>query len=115
MDDKTIDENKGYSMSLYKTIAALSVEHGVYLIQNERTGRVYVKKELQRYDLSVYQALYKNRIQGIPAIIELVENDGIPRQGHYITEKLSALGLHCYFTGCVGKRMCLLGLSLVMA
>ena len=75
MDDITIVENDEEILLLYKVIASLNDDHGVYLVQDERTGRVYVKKEMEMFDRAVYQTLYENKIRGIPGIICLFEKD----------------------------------------
>lgn len=62
-------------LSFYKEIAAVDERHGVVLVQNVDTGKVYVKKTLDHYDKEVFEAIRDSHFQGIPVIKELIEAD----------------------------------------
>ena len=64
------------NLSFYKEIAEVDKRHGVVLVQHTDTGKIYVKKTLQHYDLAVFRTLQENRYAGIPVIKELMESDG---------------------------------------
>ena len=61
-------------LSCYHNITALNEEHHVYLVRHKETDKLYVRKFLTRYNLSVFQALKDHPITGVPRIIELQEN-----------------------------------------
>ena len=60
-------------LSFYKEIASVNERHGVMLVQHTDTGKVFVKKSLNHYDLDVYKALKEGRYDGIPVIKDLIE------------------------------------------
>ena len=60
--------------SCYQTIAAIHPRHDVYLVQHAQTKKIYVKKLLSIYNLSVYQHLQENPVFGIPKIHEIIKN-----------------------------------------
>lgn len=62
-------------LSCYREIAVLNAGHGVTLVQHTTTGVVYVKKTLTVYNAEVYRTLRDRHINGIPEIIELIEED----------------------------------------
>ena len=61
-------------MSDYKIISALNEEHKVYLVQSALSGKVYVQKILDVYNIRVYEYLYRNPVSGIPRIINYYED-----------------------------------------
>jgi serine/threonine protein kinase len=61
--------------SNYKTIAILNESHGIYLVQDQSTNRIYVKKILDVYNPDIYKKLYSTPVPGIPKIIEFYEQD----------------------------------------
>lgn len=63
------------SISYYKTITTLNEEHKIYLVQHQETGKIYVKKILDIYNIDVYNALYRNPIPGTPTIVDMYEDD----------------------------------------
>lgn len=85
-----MDVEAELSLSYYKQIGVLNERHGVVLVQHTETGRVFVKKTLEIYDLRVYEIIRANRWPGIPPIAELVETGG---QLHVIEEYISGLSL----------------------
>lgn len=63
------------TLSFYKDISELNIEHGITLVKHIETGQFYVKKIVKNYDASVYDTLKSGRFSGIPQICELI-NDG---------------------------------------
>jgi serine/threonine protein kinase len=61
-------------MSTYKTIANINESHKVYLVQDEETGKIYVRKILDIYNYNVYYQLYQNPIAGIPRIFDITKS-----------------------------------------
>lgn len=64
-------------LSCYHNITALNEEHHVYLVRHKETDKLYVRKFLTRYNLSVFQSLKDHPITGVPRIIELQETNNI--------------------------------------
>ena len=62
-------------LSFYKEIADIDKRHNVVLVQHADTGKVYVKKTLIRYDISVFEYIKNGHFPGIPTIHELIESD----------------------------------------
>jgi len=60
----------------YPVVAAISPSHGVWLVQNRYSGKLFVKKILTRYSLQVFRYLQEHPIPNMPAILELFEEDG---------------------------------------
>lgn len=61
-------------MSDYKIISSLNEGHKVYLVQSALSGRVYVQKILDVYNIRVYEYLYRNPVAGIPRLINYYED-----------------------------------------
>ena len=70
-----MDSAPRLTISHYKTIAVINESHNIYLVQHQDTKKVYVKKILDIYNSQIYQFLYRNKITGIPQIIDLHEDD----------------------------------------
>lgn len=62
-------------LSFYKEIASVNERHGVVLVQNSDTGKIYVKKTLKHYDRSIFDFIRRERLKGVPVITELIESD----------------------------------------
>ena len=62
-------------LSFYKEIASVNESHGVKLVQHMETGKVYVRKTLKHYDLSVFEFIRERRFDGVPVIKDLIETD----------------------------------------
>lgn len=71
MEDKRL-----YLEAVYRELTDVSAGHDVTLVQNNLTGKIYVKKELSRYSMEVFQTLHSHPIANVPQIIEMVELDG---------------------------------------
>ena len=63
-----------YRLSFYQECGVIDGRHNVTLVQHAETGRIYVRKEIYDYDLSVYNVLKRRHFTGIPEIIECVED-----------------------------------------
>ena len=70
----TIEEE--LALSYYKEISELNKDHGVYLVKNIQTSRLYVKKVLSVYNADVYRYLMSHPVENIPRIYEAVEDNG---------------------------------------
>lgn len=62
-----------YNIPLYEKIADLNRKHGVFLVKNIESGKIYVEKLLTVYNREVYDYLLNNPIKGTPQVIELYE------------------------------------------
>ncbi len=60
-------------MSDYNIISTLNEQHKVYLVQSALSGKVYVQKVLDVYNIRVYEYLYHNPVAGIPRLINYYE------------------------------------------
>ncbi|WP_455721194.1 serine/threonine-protein kinase [Agathobacter sp.] len=60
-------------MSDYNIISTLNEQHKVYLVQSALSGKVYVQKVLDVYNIRVYEYLYRNPVAGIPRLINYYE------------------------------------------
>lgn len=60
-------------MSDYNMISTLNEQHKVYLVQSALSGKVYVQKVLDVYNIRVYEYLYRNPVAGIPRLINYYE------------------------------------------
>ena len=63
-------------ISQCRTVAAISPEHQVYLVQHPDSRKLYVMKIMEVYNASVYRALYSAPVTGTPKIAECREEDG---------------------------------------
>ncbi|MBR0087353.1 MAG: serine/threonine protein kinase [Lachnospiraceae bacterium] len=63
-------------LSYYKEISVLNGPHRVFLVQHTESGRIFVKKTLQVYDLPVLTHLKENPVPHIPRIYDLFQEDG---------------------------------------
>ena len=79
-------------LSFYKELGVIDAKHAVKLVQHMESNRVFVLKTMKIYDLSVYQYLQQAHIPGVPAIEELIEDDGIL---YVIEEYVSGENLRC--------------------
>lgn len=64
------------TLSYYKTIADINAAHDIYLVQDSRDSKFYVKKILTVYSLDVYKHLLAHPIRNTPTIYAMVEDDG---------------------------------------
>ena len=62
-------------LSFYKEIASVNERHGVKLVQHVDTGKIYVKKTLSHYDLSIFEIIRNGHFSGVPVIKELIKSN----------------------------------------
>lgn len=63
-------------LSYYRDVAGISPEHGVYLVQDVRTGKFWVKKVLTVYNAGIYRYLQTHPVAHTPRIVLVEEEDG---------------------------------------
>ena len=63
------------NLSFYQQVADIDAEHHIYLVQDVRTHKFYVKKLLTTYNAEIYRYLQKHPVVNTPRII-LAEEDG---------------------------------------
>lgn len=63
------------TLSYYKKVADINREHDISLVQHQETGKFYVRKMLNVYNIDVFQQLAAHSIPGIPRIYEIAETD----------------------------------------
>ena len=68
---------KEVELSELTEVAAICAEHGVWLVQDRRTMRLYVKKHLSVYHIEVYRRLQAEPIPNTPRIYAMAEEDGV--------------------------------------
>ena len=64
-------------LSYYREIADIEADHGVFLVQDTRTKKIYVKKILPVYSLEIYQYLAQHPMEHTPRIRELAEDGNL--------------------------------------
>ncbi|MBQ8802880.1 MAG: serine/threonine protein kinase [Tyzzerella sp.] len=64
-----------YPLSTYQDITPLCKNGHVMLVQNERDGKLYVKKQLLCYNLDVYLHLQKNPVNNTPNIYGIYQKE----------------------------------------
>lgn len=70
-----MDSSYSLNISCYRTIAVINEEHNIFLVQDQNTQKIYVKKVLDIYNLSIYIYLRQNKITGIPQVIDICEEN----------------------------------------
>ena len=71
-----MDLENELKLSYYKEIADIDAPHGVKLVQQVESGKLFVKKTLDVYDRRVFGYLQAHPVKGTPSIAELVEEGG---------------------------------------
>ena len=69
-------------LSWYQQVAAIDETHSVFLVQDVRDGKFYVKKLLTVYNLDIYRHLQAHPIENTPRIYLLREENGRESQEH---------------------------------
>ncbi len=64
-------------ISCYKKIADLNKDHGLAIVQHIETGKIYIKKVMSVYNLSVYERLYFHPVRNIPRIYAMYEENNV--------------------------------------
>lgn len=62
------------SLSYYKEIGQINIEHKISIVQHMETKKLYVKKILDVYNLNVYSYLKQQSFPGLPKIYEAIES-----------------------------------------
>ncbi len=62
-------------LSFYRELSPLDKKNKIFLVQDIRTGLVFVKKVLTKADVSVYESLSKAAVSGIPRIKAVIRDD----------------------------------------
>lgn len=62
-------------LSYYRQVAAIQEDRGVFLVQDVRSGKFFVKKQLTVYNLDIYRFLQSHPMENTPKI-QLLEEDG---------------------------------------
>lgn len=62
------------TLSYYKTVADINSAHEIFLVQDTRDGKFYVKKILTVYNLNVFKHLLAHPVRNTPAIYTVVED-----------------------------------------
>lgn len=63
-----------FRLSYYREIADIDPEHGIFLVQDVRSGKLYVKKNLTVYNREIFEYLMTHPVKHTPRIYELVED-----------------------------------------
>ena len=71
-----MDLNARLELSYYKPVAEMDPHRGFSLVQDTRTGNIYVQKQLQVYNADVYRALLANPVPNTPKIFAVFEDAG---------------------------------------
>ena len=74
--DGSMNLESRLEISYYKKIAELNPEHGIFVVQNSKNGKVFVKKIITVYNPDVYRRLMDAGLPGMPRIYALHEEDG---------------------------------------
>ena len=62
-------------ISYYVQIASINPQHNIDLVQHAETGKIYVRKTTEFYNMSVYKNLMQVPCPGMPRIYDLFEED----------------------------------------
>lgn len=65
------------NLSFYQQVADINAEHHIYLVQDVRTHKFYVKKLLTTYNAEIYRYLQKHPVANTPKIILAEEDEKI--------------------------------------
>lgn len=71
-----MEENDSFALKAYQELTGLDASGRAVLVRNIYNNKLYVKKRISSYDLSVFRYLRENPVRGMPGIVELVEDDG---------------------------------------
>lgn len=71
-----MDIESRLSISFYKTIATVSDEHNIYIVQHIKTHKIYIKKTMSVYNKEIYNYLKNHHIPHTPRIYEIYEEEG---------------------------------------
>lgn len=63
-----MDYNSRLELSFYREIATINEAHQIYIVQHIETKKIFVKKILSVYNISVYRRIMDNPVNGTPRI-----------------------------------------------
>lgn len=64
-------------LSYFRQIADIDAEHGIYLVQDIRNRKIYVKKLLTVYNADIYRFLLMHPIPNTPTLQLVIEDAGV--------------------------------------
>lgn len=64
-----------YRLSCYEELTEMGQKPKVHLVKEITTGEIFIKKEIARDVVPIYQRLHREKITGIPQIHEIIENE----------------------------------------
>ena len=64
-------------ISCYREIADLNKDHGISIVQHIETGKIYLKKVMSVYNMSVFERLYFHPVRNIPRIYAMYEKNNV--------------------------------------
>lgn len=70
-----MDYTKRLALSYYKKVAVINEPHQIYLVQHQSSGKFFVEKILDVFNIDVYETLQAHPILGTPQIIDFCENE----------------------------------------
>lgn len=70
---KGLADEEVLELSLYEDIETLCGRADILLVRNQEDSRLYVKKFLKEYDISVYRFLRDNPVEHMPRLMEIYE------------------------------------------
>ena len=70
-------ERKALTLKNFRELSEIDADRGLSLVQDDRSGKVYMQRQLKQYDLAKYQYLKKRPVDNTPKIALLDETDGV--------------------------------------
>ena len=64
-------------LSDFKELSPIDPERGISLVHEDRSGKLYVRRDLQSYDIERYKYLKKRPVAHTPGVYFLEENEGV--------------------------------------
>lgn len=64
-------------LSYYRQVADIDAQHNIFLVQDVRTGKFFVRKQLSVYNAGIYRHLLENPVPNTPALQLVMEDNGI--------------------------------------
>ena len=70
----TVVENS--DISKYETVHIINQKHKVYIVRHKESGRCFVMKILDVYNIDIYRQFKDHPIVGVPRVFDFFESDG---------------------------------------
>jgi hypothetical protein len=67
---------ENFDLSLFDDIDIIDQSHRVYLVKHSETGKYFVRKALDVYNIDVYKYLREHTLPGVPRVYAYAEKDG---------------------------------------